>query len=97
MENQDKTQLAVNMLKQKYNELGRFPKKEDFGSQDVCFIKQKLGPWPRALEKAGIKTPPEISSAEKNKLKRKRVRKNHKLRSAEQNEKLSLKTKEENQ
>lgn len=43
------------MLTDRKNELGRLPKKSDFDSETVCFIKQKLGPWPRALEKAGLK------------------------------------------
>ena len=50
-----KEQMAVTLLKDKYSSLGRLPKKDDFDSETVCFIKQKLGPWPRALEKAGLK------------------------------------------
>lgn len=81
----DKMQLAIELLKNKYEQLGRLPKRDDFDSAAVCLIKQKLGPWPRALEKAGLKEPASISSAEKNKIKRKRNRKNSKL-----NKKISL-------
>lgn len=51
----DKTQKAINLLNEKYLQLKRLPKKDDFDDQDVAFIKGMLGPWPRALEKAGIK------------------------------------------
>lgn len=33
----------------------RYPQREDFSSEEVCAIKAQLGPWPRALECAGIK------------------------------------------
>ena len=33
----------------------RFPKKSDFSEEEVSYIKAHLGPWPRALEEAGIK------------------------------------------
>jgi hypothetical protein len=51
----DKAALAIKMLTDKAAELGRNPKRSDFDSNTACFIKQKLGPWPRALEKAGLK------------------------------------------
>ena len=70
MNKQEKTDIALSLLQDKYNELQRLPKKSDFDSKTVCFIKQNLGAWPRALELAGLKTPPEISSKEKNKIKR---------------------------
>ena len=55
----DKYQQAVAILREKYEELGRLPTKNDFedGDGKVGFIKGVLGPWPRALEKAGLKTP----------------------------------------
>lgn len=53
----DKIQKAIGLLKEKYLQLDRLPKKDDFDDQDVAFIKGMLGPWPRALEKAGIKQP----------------------------------------
>lgn len=92
MENQDKRLVALNILRQKYDKLGRLPKRTDFDGETVCFIKQKLGPWPRALEAAGLKKPPEVSAAEKSKIKRKRSRKNRKLykRSLSENSGLTV-------
>lgn len=55
IKNDSKAQAAVKLLTDRKNELGRLPKKSDFDSETVCFIKQKLGPWPRALKKAGLK------------------------------------------
>lgn len=71
MNNDDKTEYALNMLKSKYSELGRIPIRSDFESSDVCFIKQKLGPWPRALERAGLKESLKPSAADKSREKRK--------------------------
>ena len=53
----DKIHKAIGLLKEKYLQLDRLPKKDDFDDKDVVFIKGMLGPWPRALEKAGIKQP----------------------------------------
>ncbi len=79
MLNQDDKQiLAVQLLVDKASETGRTPKKTDFDSETACFIKQKLGPWPRALEKAGLKDINDISSKEKSRLKRERIKKNKK-------------------
>ena len=33
----------------------RLPKRSDFTDEEVCAIKAFLGPWPRALEAAGLK------------------------------------------
>lgn len=33
----------------------RYPQRGDFSPEIVCAIKAQLGPWPRALEVAGIK------------------------------------------
>ncbi len=79
MEKTDKRIYALNILRQKYDELGRLPKRSDFDSDTVCLIKQKLGPWPRALEAAGLKEPPRISAKEKSRIKRERSRRNRKL------------------
>ena len=51
---------CIAMLQKKYEELkaqGRsdFPKRADFSENEVIAIKSFLGPWPRALEAAGIK------------------------------------------
>lgn len=52
---EEKRVWAKELLRMKYAELGRFPKKEDFDGQTRSRIKAFLGPWPRALEAAGIK------------------------------------------
>ena len=51
----EKFSKAVAMLCEKYEQLGSLPKRSDFTPSEVCFIKQKLGPWTRALEAAGLK------------------------------------------
>ncbi len=53
----DKEKWAVNELVRKSEELKRFPRKDDFDDATRSRIKAFLGPWPRALEKAGLKTP----------------------------------------
>lgn len=35
----------------------RYPRRADFSEREVVAIKAFLGPWPRALEAAGIKPP----------------------------------------
>ena len=75
MDSREKTERALKLLREKADELQRLPKRSDFSGEDVCFIKQKLGPWPRALEAAGLKEKQEISSKEKSRLKRERRKK----------------------
>ena len=41
----------------------RYPRRSDFDLNQVVAIKAFLGPWPRALEEAGIK-PPRSGDAE---------------------------------
>ncbi len=50
-------EAVISLLKNKYTELemSRYPKRSDFTDNDVIAIKAFLGPWPRALEAAGIK------------------------------------------
>ena len=50
---------AEDLLQQKYRELGRLPTKKDFDNAACAQIKAYLGPWPRALESAGLKQPKE--------------------------------------
>ena len=59
------------MLTDKSAQLARLPKRADFPSETVCFIKQKLGPWPRALEAAGLKAKSACTRAENGKKKKK--------------------------
>lgn len=54
-EKPDKGAAAIHLLQEKAAELGRLPKKQDFEPALVSRIKSSLGPWPRALEQAGLK------------------------------------------
>ncbi len=50
------------LLKDKHASLlekgeNRYPKRSDFSEREVVAIKAFLGPWPRALEAAGVKPP----------------------------------------
>ena len=55
MTQDEKKSWAVELLKRKATELGRLPKKDDFDEPTRSRIKAYLGPWPRALEAAGLK------------------------------------------
>ena len=55
MISEEKKALAVALLQEKSKELGRLPKKDDFDEVTRSRIKAFLGPWPRALEAAGLK------------------------------------------
>lgn len=50
--------------------IDRYPKRADFKDAEVTAIKAFLGPWPRALEQAGIKPPRDGDRLEKNRQKR---------------------------
>ena len=50
--------------------IDRYPKRADFKDAEVTAIKAFLGPWPRALEAAGIKPPRDGDRLEKNRQKR---------------------------
>ena len=60
---------AKEQLQKKSMELGRLPKKDDFDEINRSRIKAFLGPWPRALEVAGLKEAKNVQ--EKNKKRRK--------------------------
>ncbi len=62
---EEKKAWAEDLLRQKYAELGRMPTKKDFDSASCAQIKAYLGPWPRALESAGLKQPKEKSKFKK--------------------------------
>ena len=57
MTNEEKKLWAEELLRQKHKELGRLPRKDDFDEATRSRIKAFLGPWPRALEAAGLKEP----------------------------------------
>ena len=66
---EEKKQWAVEQLQKKFKELGRLPKKDDFDVVTLSRIKAFLGPWPRALESAGLKEPKIIPEKKKKKKK----------------------------
>ena len=57
MANEEPRNWAIRQLQDKANELGTAPKKADFDEATRARIKAFLGPWPRALEAAGLKEP----------------------------------------
>lgn len=70
---------CLGLLKRKADELkesgeDRFPKRSDFSEREVAAIKAIFGPWPRALEAAGIKDPPAVTSKNRNRERRIRAK-----------------------
>jgi len=70
---------ALELLKEKQEELNRlgedrYPKRSDFSDAQVVAIKAFFGPWPRALEAAGIKPPRGDDRLERNREKRIRAK-----------------------
>ena len=57
MHNDSQIQWAISQLQAKALELGSIPTKADFDGAVKARIKAFLGPWPRALEAAGLKEP----------------------------------------
>ena len=67
------------LLNEKYKDLQsqsieRYPQRSDFSDREVVAIKAFLGPWPRALEAAGIKPPRDDDRPQRNKEKRIRAK-----------------------
>ena len=55
-------ETCIRLLTEKQAELrkageDRYPKRSDFPDETVNAVKARLGPWPRALEAAGLKPP----------------------------------------
>ena len=67
----NKKQWAVEQLQEKSKELGRLPKKDDYDVVTLSRIKAYLGPWPRALEAAGLKEAKPMPEKKKKKKKNK--------------------------
>ncbi len=66
---------CIALLQKKHAELlgrgeNRLPQRSDFPEAEVVAIKAYLGPFPRALEAAGLKPPRETGQAEINRKKR---------------------------
>ena len=74
-----KKEDCILLLQSKYKELqeqglSRYPQRSDFEDREVVAIKAFLGPWPRALEEAGIKPPREFDRQQRNKEQRIRAK-----------------------
>ncbi len=72
-------ETCISMLREKYGSLSeggeaRYPSRADFDNAQVVAIKAFLGPWPRALEAAGIKPPRSDDRLERNREKRRRAK-----------------------
>ena len=57
MTDEQKKAWAIRQLQYKAQALGRPPTKKDFDDATRTRVKAFLGPWPRALEAAGLKEP----------------------------------------
>ena len=99
MTNEEKKSLAEELLREKHKELGRLPRKDDFDEPTRSRIKAFLGPWPRALEAAGLKEPrpitPKSAKRKKSATKSKKQaisahRKLERRRAKQEDEKASL-------
>ncbi len=65
MTREEKLAWAVRQLTLKQAEIGRIPQKSDFDMATLSRIKAFLGPWPRALEQAGLKEAKPITPKKK--------------------------------
>lgn len=82
------------LLREKYKALqeageDRYPCRADFSEGEVVAIKAFFGPWPRALEAAGVKPPRDGDRLEKNRERRIRAKRerNARLREEKRNQK----------
>ena len=67
--------VCIGLLKSKQAEIvDRYVRRSDFSDEEVAAIKSYLGPWPRALEAAGIKPTRDFDRIEKNREKRARAK-----------------------
>lgn len=64
----------IDLLRQTAEREKRLPKKSDFSAEDVNKIKGLFGPWPWALEQAGLKESKQESRIEKNREKHLRAK-----------------------
>ena len=74
--------------------IDRYPKREDFSEREVVAIKAFLGPWPRALEAAGVKPPRNDDRLSLNKEKRIRAKRNR-IRAIKEKEEARKRAKSE--
>ena len=74
-------ETALILLRNQYAALcaageDRYPRRTDFSDKEVCAIKAFFGPWPRALEAAGIKPVRSDDRLARNREKRIRAKRN---------------------
>lgn len=74
----------ISLLKQVAEKENRLPKKADFSQDDVNRIKGFFGPWPWALEAAGLKESKQEQRIAKNREKRLRAKERKKQFKLEQ-------------
>lgn len=70
----DKESCVLLMKEKQAKITDRYVRRSDFTDEEVVAIKSFLGPWPRALEAAGLKPERSFSRIEKNREKRERAR-----------------------
>lgn len=88
---EDSINLLINKNKQLIDQgLNRFPKRSDFSEEEVVAIKAFLGPWPRALEIAGIKEPRDDNHLQKNKEKRILAKRNRNIAKKKMKRELAI-------
>ena len=97
MTNEEKKSLAEELLRQKTKELGRLPRKDDFDEATRSRIKAFLGPWPRALEAAGLKEPRVVAEKSKKRKKAAAKSKNQAISARQKLERRRAKAKENKQ
>lgn len=66
---------CIVLIQKRAEELGTIPKKSDFDVETVSAIKSFFGPWPRAMEAAGVKEP-NLKKIEQKREKRRRAKEN---------------------
>ena len=77
---------CILFFQKQHAESGIFPKKGDFSPEIVACIKSYFGPWPHALEEAGIKESKKEERLQKNlekHIKAKIKRRNAKIKKSE--------------
>ena len=84
---------CIELLKTKQSQLreaglDRYPQRSDFSESEVVAIKAFLGPWPRALEAAGIKPARDGDRAARNREKRIRAKRRRTAALREQNDRM---------
>lgn len=77
-------EACIVLLQNKWKEMGSYPKKTDFSEEEVSIIKSYFGPWPRALDAAGVKTARENKKAEQRRQKRIEIKRTRNVRRKEE-------------